>query len=242
MNTPATPDNDDLRYAEYVLGVVDRAERAAIEQEIRDNPQAAAALDLWQQRLLPLSEEIAPSTPPDYVWARIRSDLKLAQPVRDAQPRASWWDSLVLWRWLGIGASMVAAASIAFMLIVPRPGATPAAVSATYMASTMEQDNGRAGWTATMDLQHARMIVVPASPTAMAPQKSPELWLIPDGKAPISLGVIAGDKPTSIALRADLLAQLSATAVLAVTVEPAGGSPTGKPTGPVMAKGAITST
>ena len=242
MNTPATPDHDDLRYAEYVLGVLDRAERAAIEQDVADNPQAAAALALWQQRLLPLSEEIESSTPPDYVWARIRSELNLAQPVRDARPRTSWWDSLVLWRWLGIGASTVAAASIAFMLIVPRPVATPTATSAGYMASTMEQDNGRAGWTATMDLQHARMIVVPASPTAMAAQKSPELWLIPDGKAPISLGVIAGDKPTSIALRPDLLAQLSATAVLAVTMEPAGGSPTGKPTGAVMAKGPITST
>ncbi len=241
MNTPATPDHDDPRYAEYVLGVLDAAARAAIEQEMRDNPHAATAVSLWQQRLLPLAEEIDPSTPPAYVWARIRADLKLSEPGTSARPRASLWNNLALWRWLGIGASVVAAASIAIMLTVPRPVTTPPAISASYMASAIEQDNGSTGWTATMDLQHARMIVVPASPATLASGKSPELWLIPAGKKPISLGVIAGDKPTSIALRAELLSQLSATAVLAVSVEPAGGSPTGQPTGAVMAKGAITS-
>jgi anti-sigma-K factor RskA len=36
-----------------------------------------------------------------------------------------------------------------------------------------------------------------------------------------------------------MLARLGPTAALAVSVEPAGGSPTGQPTGPVIAKGAI---
>jgi anti-sigma-K factor RskA len=107
------------------------------------------------------------------------------------------------------------------------------------MVASIEQDNGVAGWTATMDLQHHRMLVVPATPAALASGRDAELWLIPPGGKPLSLGVIARTKPTSVNLRPDLLAQLSARALLAVSVEPRGGSPTGQPTGPVVAKGAI---
>jgi anti-sigma-K factor RskA len=107
------------------------------------------------------------------------------------------------------------------------------------MVSTIQQDNGVTGWTATMDLQNAKMVVVPATPTAFAPGRAPELWLIPAGQKPISVGMIMLDKPTTLALDPALLAQLGATAALAVSVEPVGGSPTGQPTGPVIAKGAI---
>ena len=242
MTTTDTPDDDDLRYAEYVLGVLDAVARAAVEQEMAGSPQVVAAVSRWQQRLLPLAEEIGPSSPPAYVWARIRADLHLAEPAGKARPRTSWWDNLALWRWFGIGAGALAAASIALMLTTSQPVTTPPAISASYMASTLQQDNGSTGWTATMDLQHARMIVVPAGPETLAPGKSPELWLIPAGHKPISLGLIASNKPTSIALPAQLLSQLSATAVLAVSVEPAGGSPTGQPTGTILAKGAIIGT
>jgi len=112
-------------------------------------------------------------------------------------------------------------------------------VNAGYMASTIQQDNGSTGWTATMDLQHARMVVVPATPVAFAQGRAPELWLIPAGGKPISVGMIARDKPTTLTLDPALLAQLGPTAALAVSVEPIGGSPTGQPTGAVIAKGAI---
>ncbi|OOG42041.1 anti-sigma factor [Rhodanobacter sp. C05] len=239
MNTPADHRHDDLRYAEYVLGVLDADARAAVEREIQVNPQAAAAVALWQRHLTPLADDVGDMAPAPYVWARIRDSLQLAAPATP-QPRTSLWDNLRLWRWLGIGASMVAAACVAVMFALPRLATTPSVVNAGYMAATITQDNGVTGWTATMDLQHARMIVVPATPTAFVQGRAPELWLIPPGEKPISLGVIARDKPTTIALRTQLLTRLSAQALLAVSVEPVGGSPTGQPTGPVMAKGAIT--
>jgi len=238
MNTPADHHDDDLRYAEYVLGVLDAYARAAVEQEIQDSAQAAAAVAQWQRRLMPFADEVVASTPAPYVWARIQDALQLAAPA-PSRPRPRLWDNLRLWRWLGLGASVVAAASVAILLVQPRQLATPAASQAGYLVAAIEQDNGITGWTATMDLPHARMIVVPATPVAFAPGRTPELWLIPAGGKPISLGVIARDKPTSIALRADLLARLDATALLAVSVEPDGGSPTGQPTGPVVAKGTV---
>lgn len=241
MNTPTDDGNHDLRYAEYVLGVLDADARAAVAHEIRNTAEAATAVALWQRRLLPLSDTIAEVTPAPYVWARIHDALQFGAPLRTpvpAQPRTRLWDNLALWRWLGIGASL-AAAALVVVVSLPRVVPTPAVVSAGYMASTIQQDNGATGWTATMDLQHSRMVVVPATPVAFASGRAPELWLIPAGGKPIAVGMIARDKPTTLTLDPGLLARLGPTAALAVSVEPVGGSPTGQPTGAVIAKGAI---
>jgi anti-sigma-K factor RskA len=237
MNTPADEGNDSLRYAEYVLGVLDADARAAVANEVATAPEAAIAVALWQRRLTPLADTIGEVTPPSYVWARIRDGLQL-QASSPVPPRQGLWGNVRLWRRLGIGASVVAAALLVFVYL-PRPAAPPTPVSAGYMASTLQQDNGSTGWTVAMDLQNARMIVVPATPLSFAQGRAPELWLIPAGEHPVEVGIIARDKPVTLALDSALLARLGPTAELAVSVEPVGGSPTGQPTGPVIAKGAI---
>jgi anti-sigma-K factor RskA len=238
MNTPAHENDDDLRYAEYVLGVLEADARAAVARDIESSPAAAAAVAVWERNLLPLAEEVVDVAPAPYVWARISDTLKLDAPDRVA-PRKGLWNNLQLWHWIGIGASAVAIASVMFILTLPRPSPVPVSVSAGYMVSNIQQDNGVTGWTATIDLQNARMVVVPAVPTAFEPGRAPELWLIPSGQKPISVGMIMPDKPTTLVLDAGLLSQLGPTAALAVSVEPIGGSPTGQPTGAVIAKGAI---
>ena len=252
MNTAADEGNDSLRYAEYVLGVLDADARAAVAQEVQTTDEAAAAVALWQRRLMPLSEQIPGVAPAPYVWARIHDDLKLDVAAAAIRPQPGplhsgngLWNNLPLWHWLGIGAS---AAALALFLVMALPQrqtppamaeTAPAKASAGYMVSTMQQDNGVTGWTATMDLDRSRMIVVPAAPAALANGKAPELWLIPAGGKPISVAMIQRDAPTTITLDPSLLSKLGPTAALAVSVEPIGGSPTGQPTGAVIAKGSI---
>lgn len=242
MNTPLGQDHENLRYAEYVLGVLDADERAAVEDDIAKDPRAAGEVAWWQQRLMPLAEDVASATPPGHVWTRIQDALG-ASPRRAAPPPASlrhgFWDSLALWRWIASGAGAIAAACIVALVVLPRASVTPGVRPATYMASTITQANGQVGWTATVDLQHARMIVVPATPQSLPVGRAPELWLIPAGQKPIAVGMIASDAPTAIKLDPALLARLGPTAALAVSIEPPGGSPTGQPTGPVIGKGAI---
>jgi anti-sigma-K factor RskA len=121
-----------------------------------------------------------------------------------------------------------------------RPVTTPVAAHASVlMVSTIAGDNGVAGWTATMDIDRSELLVVPASPTAVASDRNTELWLIPAGSAPISVGVFPPGDPKRFHLDKALLDRLGPTAALAVSLEPVGGSPTGQPTGPVIAKGAI---
>ena len=60
--------------------------------------------------------------------------------------------------------------------------------------------------------------------------------MLPNGAnaAPVSLGLIPGVGNAQLGLSAAQLAVLGNTATLAVSLEPAGGSPTGLPTGPVI--------
>lgn len=237
MNTPLHDDDSDLRYAEYVLGVLDADARAAVEHEMVQSDAAAAAVTLWRRRLLPLAAEIADLDPPARLWQRIRTDLRLDAPARDDRP-AGLWENVRLWHWLSLATGAVAAACIVALFLVVR---RPAAPSAAYMASTLAQKSGSVGWTATMDIRNARIIVVPAAPQNLATGRAPELWLIAKGEKPIAVGMISTTAPITLPLGSALLHRVGPTSMLAVSVEPPGGSPTGQPTGPIIATGAIAS-
>ncbi len=198
MNTPDDSDNNNLRYAEYALGVLDADPRAAVAQEILVNEQAAAAVALWQRQLAPLAEDIGEITPAAYLWSGIRQALQLDAPTPPAQ-RPSLWENLRLWQWIGAGTSLVAAACLVLLVVTPlRQQPPPSVVTAGLMVSTIKQENGIASWTATMDLQRKQIIVVPASPGAIAPDRSTELWLIPHGQKPVPVGVFAADGVTTL--------------------------------------------
>lgn len=242
MNSTFESDKDNLRYAEYVLGLLDADARAAVAREVETSPEAAVAVGLWQRHLTPLALEIADEAPPAHVWAAIRRRLGLDAAPSRKPDRA--WDSVTLWRWLGMGATAVAACLLVLTLTRPgvpttAPVATTAPAPATLMVATIATDRGVAGWTATMDIERSELLLVPATPEAIAADRSTELWLIPEGGKPISVGVFAPADPKRIHLDKSLLDRLGPTAALAVSLEPSGGSPTGQPTGPVIAKGAI---
>ncbi|MFJ2991187.1 anti-sigma factor domain-containing protein [Pandoraea sp. NPDC087047] len=241
MNTPANQD-DDLRCAEYALGVLDATERRELEQSASVDPLVRESLDQWQQRVAPLTEDVAPVEPPPRVWQRIQHDLGLTVTAAQPKPAAmtSLWDNLGLWRWLAIGASVATLALLAVnvgTLTQPR-GPAPVATSA-YMVATIARQDGVAHWTATLDMHRANMVVVPADKPTIEPGRTTELWLIPHNAKPIPLGVFAADQPASMALSPEILAKVGSNAVLAVSIEPPGGSPTGQPTGPVVATGTI---
>ncbi|KJV32060.1 anti-sigma factor [Luteibacter yeojuensis] len=237
MNTTFENDKDNLRYAEYVLGLLDADARAAVAAEVAAQPEAGAAVARWQAWLAPLAVEVPAVEPPAHAWPAIQQRLGLAGAAR---PRL--WDSLALWRWIGVGASAVAACLV--VLTATRPGAPPAPAPAAQapavvMVSTLAGDNGQAAWTATMDVQRAELTLVPATPQPLAAGRDTELWLIPQGGAPVAVGVFPSADGKRFSLPRALVDRLGPTAVLAVSVEPAGGSPTGQPTGPVVAKGSI---
>ncbi|MCE4062347.1 anti-sigma factor [Pandoraea sputorum] len=245
MNTPAYPD-DDLRCAEYVLGVMEADERLALERETLANPALQAQLAFWQGRLTPLIEDLPHEAPPDWVWQRVEQAIRSKQPsaTSRAAPNtttAGLWDSLPLWRWLGIGASVAALVLLAVVFKFALPGGTPTqSVSLDYRVATIARQDGVAHWTATLASQQDQLLIVPATRPTIAGNKVTELWLVQGDAKPVPLGVFDPAQPVTIPLsRTTATALRGAAAVLAVSLEPPGGSPTGQPTGPVIATGAL---
>lgn len=261
MNTPYLPDDQDPRdgdvlAGEYVLGVLDASERRRVEQLIQDDPAFASEVLFWESRLAALADEIAPATVPDYVWARISSELGLAQaprPAPAAKPRRdTFWENVGVWRLLTAGGFATAAVCLFALLNVVRapqpdvPVAPPvvtvpepaAPAGSTEMASTLTQDDGEPGYVATMDAATGRITVTPLQPAA-DDNLVPELWLIPPDGVARSLGVFDESTSQSAKIPEDFIGLLSTEAILAITLEPPGGAPGGKATGPVVAKGGI---
>ncbi len=237
-------EDSELRCAEYALGVLDAQERSGFERAAQADPAIAATLARWQQRLGPLAEDLSPMDAPARVWTRIELELGFGSvqraPVKAASAKG-WWNSLSFWRGVGIGASVAAIALVAVDVLLQREAARQESVAVApanpYLVATLAPPDGVAHWTATVDVRRREMIVVPATRTAVPAGRATELWLIPPGAKPVALGVFRSDAPVRVTLPASIVGALDSRAALAVSIEPPGGSPTGQPTGPVVASG-----
>ncbi|MGC1694990.1 MAG: anti-sigma factor, partial [Pseudolabrys sp.] len=107
------------------------------------------------------------------------------------------------------------------------------------LVATIEGGGSRA-FVATIDAKRGTIAVVPAAFSADA-TRVPELWLIPADGKPRALGLLRADRTVTIAIPPEFAGQTVSNAVLAVSLEPPGGSPTGAPTGPVIGTGKLTS-
>ncbi len=78
--------------------------------------------------------------------------------------------------------------------------------------------------------------VIPLTDVSVATDRSLQLWTLPSrDTGPVSLGVLDGWR-TAMIEGPDLPGPMEEQ-LYEITVEPLGGSPTGKPTGPILGKG-----
>jgi anti-sigma-K factor RskA len=148
-------------------------------------------------------------------------------------------------RWQGLaGLATAAAVAVALMAVPPllRPPAAPPPVqrpAPVLIASLGDRD--LPGAVAVTFVPSAGDLLVTASAIERRPGRDHQLWIIPEGGAPISLGVISTEESHKRRLSAALAGQFRVGATIALSREPSGGSPTGQPTGPVVAAGELTS-
>ena len=218
--------DDELLAAEYALGVLSGAERTAAEQRVARDLGFARLVAAWEQRLAPWAAEIADVVPSPQIWDRIAAALPA--PTQSG----SLWQSLAFWRGLSLAAGALAAACLAALIYIgaltqPQP-----------LVATIE-GGGHRHFVATIDPKRSTVAVVPAAFNADA-TRVPELWLIPADGKPRPVGLLQADRTVTLTLPADLAALAKGDAVLAVSLEPPGGSTTGLPTGPVIATGKLT--
>jgi anti-sigma-K factor RskA len=219
-------DDDDILAAEFALGLLDRAESEAVQLRVRSDAVLSLRIAWWRDQLVPLVAE-AEVAPPERLWARIASQL----PVNDNLPRL-----MKRWRALAIGATGIAAA-LAVFVGSRQPTPLPLTLQPAPMVATLSGETNPAIVTVSYDATSGQMTIAPSSLTAGAGDA--ELWIIPEDGKPRSMGVIDTKSPAGHAVAIERRTFVHPGATFAISLEPKGGSPTGSPTGSVIATGKI---
>lgn len=228
---PTGPDTDDLDHlaGEYVLGTLSQATREAIERRMASEPALAERVRYWEQRLLPLTAMVEPVAPDPATWPRIADSIGTVPAGKPARrPATQWWTSLPLWRGLAFG-GMACALSLALVLGTRLMAPEPAP---RFVVVLLDPREKTPGWLVQASAEREiRLIPLQAEDTP--PGRALQFWTkADDWPAPVSLGLVQPGETLAVAL--DRLPPLQPNQLFEITLEPPAGSPTGRPTGPVL--------
>ncbi len=231
MSSTETPDDDpdtggdDILAAEFVLGALPVAEQAELARRVDHDPTFARLVAQWDERLSPMADGFRPETLPPAV----KRALDLRMFGHPPAARVGFWDRLAVWR----GISGLAAAAFLLALIVP--AMQPPTPTERLAASLTAQDSGVTylvvydAATGSASLAH-----MTGDPVA---GRDFQLWVARGSEPPVSLGVIPAGVSTRVSVTDATRDLMTSAAHMAISLEPPGGSPTGQPTGPVLAVG-----
>ena len=229
----------ELLAAEYALNLLEGDELLDARNRALTSRKFAEDVARWQQRLSPLFDEIPPLQTAAGTWAKIEHRIS-GEPmgeVRQLTRRVRFWQ--------GVAASATAAAAAAVLFLVltpqqtvqpPVPGPTPAI--APVLVASLASETGPTSLAVTFAASQREIVIAPGRVSDEA-GRDHELWLIPAGAAPISLGTIEPTRVQRRQLTPAIAARVASGATVALSLEPGGGSRTGAPTGPVLAAGAL---
>jgi anti-sigma-K factor RskA len=244
MRFRGKPELQERLAAEYVLGTLRGRARQRFERWMREDAAIAQAVARWQERMAPMTTAVAPVTPPQRVWRAIEQRIGADRTGR----KSGFWDSLAFWRGLGLAASGAAAALLAAtVLLAPRaPDPAPAPVVLrvpsegmpnAYLAVLSDAKTQKPVLVVSAGVKSDQLWIKTLDPAIHVADKSLELWALPSGGAPKSLGLVADSDKAALKLVAAAEQSLGDVPALAVSLEPKGGSRTGAPTGPVLFSG-----
>ncbi len=272
MNITDRPDLVDRLAAAYALGILRGGARRRFETLARRSPGLRVAAQLWQERLMSITELQLREAPGPNVWKRIEN-LIAAQPraLPAVAPAAAGVASDLLrrarnlWRGAALAAGVASLAAVVVALNLRgeldgqaaqlaqarTQGLTLVRQNAELMAQLQAQpdiryvavladDKAAPSMLVTFDPKHSRLTLKRVGGYQEAADKSLQLWALPPGGAPRSLGVLGSDAVARLAAVEQVVGQSPA---MAVSLEPKGGVPgEGGPTGPVLFKGAVLQT
>ena len=219
------PQDDGVLAAEYVLGVLAQAERNDFAVRLPNDAALRVQVRYWERHFSAFNNDYASANPPPALRTAIHEMLF------GVAVKTPLWQTLGFWRSL----SFASLAALALVIAVPyglKPtlqGTSIAEISGETKAFKMDVSYDQA----TSTLRYAIL------DGKAADGRDFELWAIVGKDAPVSLGVIPANTTGSIKVPIQVAAKIS-NAVLAISDEPKGGSPTGQPTGAVLSTGKLT--
>lgn len=227
--------------AEFALGLLDADQAARCEALLGSDPDFAARVEAWQRHMIEIDMTVSPEPPTEALWrgieARIASPAAVRAPAHapaQVGTRQGWfaslWGHLPAWRAMGLAAG-AASLALAIALTVQTRIITRTPVLVAVMMS--DQNRPLALVNAFRD---GRAELVPLQALNAPEGKSLQVWTLWDrSRGPVSVGLLEAMRNTD--LRVAGLPATSPDQLFEVTLEPAGGSPTGRPTGPILMKG-----
>ncbi|MEM8771659.1 MAG: anti-sigma factor [Pseudomonadota bacterium] len=225
--------DDAVLAGEYVIGVLDAEARHAVGRRLKDDAEFAALVQFWERKFSPLALSLNPVAPPAALKQRIMKTL-FAEPARRER---SFAGALAFWRLATAGMTALAMTAIAALVY---QSTRPLEIVETQLYATILPADAEPVLSARIDNQ-LRMIEIDRAAIELADNQAAELWLIPADGTPRSLGLINSEGRDRVGVPARLRSLFNAGAVLAVSLEPLGGSPTGAPTGPIIGLGELNS-
>jgi len=221
LNYRDKPELRERLAAEYALGTLRGRARERLRRWLRDDAELAREVAAWEGRLAPMAEAIPPVAPPPRLWQGIENRLENARKP------------FSFWKTLGLVASGAAAALLAVAVLLPPQRA---GISPSYIAVLSDPKTNHPVLVATAERGEMVLRVNTLDPAIHVAGRSLELWALPRGAQPRSLGLVS-DQKAMLRLAAVADQALGDVPTLAVSLEPQGGSPTGQPTGPVLYTG-----
>lgn len=220
-----TPERIESLASEYVLGSLRGSARKRFEGWMMESYRVRQEVWFWEDKLSALAETVPEEQPPARVWSSIQQRLwPQAASVPESRSR---------WGWLWPSWSLVASAAVLVLAVMlvqqPGPGQLP------MLSGAIVQPDVKAPlWLVSEAGSDHRLRLRPVAATAAQAGKDYELWIVPDGGQPMSLGVMPVNGIYQVTLTDAARKALSTSRTLAISLEPKGGSPTGVPTGPIL--------
>ncbi len=220
--------------AEHALGLLTGPDRLTAIALARDDAEFRNEVARWRGRFAPWLREVEEAQPPERVWLAIEQRIGAAAGPNIIQLHRR----LKLWRGFAAAAGTIAAALALILVMRPQPLPPAPVAQPAPMVATLASDQTNDRLIVTWDPAKRSLIVAAAAGMPAKPGKDHELWVIPTGGKPMPIGVM--HRPMMrMTLPQEMASHFKSGAMLAVSEEPAGGSPTGLPTGPVIASGAL---
>jgi len=222
--------SDNTLAAEYVVGVLSMTDRRKVAARMRRDDVFVKLVESWEARLSPLADSYLEVDPPATVKRAIDRILSNGNGSATMQPE-NLWQRLTFWR----GLTAVAFSLLIVAIALPLTTQSSPEIGIHLMAS-LAPKGGDVSYLAYYDPRTRQLSLSHLSGERSAGLDF-ELWAIEGQEKPISLGVIPSGNRVRVKLDSKIGNHLSKGGILAISTEPAGGSPTGQATGPIVAAG-----
>ena len=231
MDLMRHPELVDRLAAAYALGSLRGRARRRFEALARQSPTLRAATLVWQERLSAMTELQAEEAPSPNVWKRIA--IALRNEAQGAAPRAR--ARVGFWRGAALAGGLAALVAFTTAGYFGSQLTQVSAVPEIRYVGMLENDRAAPAILVTFDARHGRLTLKRLDNFQEAPDRSLQLWALPPGGGPQSLGVLGSGPQVTLTAGE---AQVKQVPAMAITLEPKGGVPPGSgPTGPVLFKG-----